>query len=199
MIIPSLLSYTLDELEQKCLKIRAHQDIFRRITSQTPESVQLHLDIVMPDFAVERSVAASTQYRETVQRVQQVFTHERLVMQIHIMGTAAETRQLVSTLLPIADSRYFVQGMPSAGNIKQWYDADQWPPLNSIEPDSLLMTVIAGKGGQTIDPMLSSQIERVSDSVQGVTFDGGLQITQDMPGAMIVVGSDFWNHFDSFA
>lgn len=194
MIAPSLLSYTLAEVEQKCLKIRSNQDRFRLLSHQTTERVVLHCDIVMPKFAKLRSIKASTQYTHTLETVRSVFASEILLLQMHIMGETDEAHALIRSIVLQPDVEYFVPQTLFTDTLHPWFDVHQWSEAG-IKKESLLMLVPAGKGGQKKDGALFELAKKAALSMPNLTLDGGLMLDDDIPKSTVVVGSDFWQTF----
>jgi len=193
MIVPSLLSYTLAELEQKCLKIRTNQDRFRALTHQTHDSVCVHMDIIMPQFASLRSIKKSTQYLESLTIIQSVFAIEKLIIQIHIMGETRETKKLLESIEIIPGFTYFVHSK-SSSQLHLWYDVHEWTD-RYVADNSLLMLVSAGRGGQKKVKILFEEAVKITNYATDITLDGGLTLADNSPKAFIVVGSDFWQKF----
>jgi pentose-5-phosphate-3-epimerase len=227
-IIPSLLEYSTSQLSSRLNLIQNKYKIFQNITGQPKEVLDLHLDFVFPQFAKDRAVMTSLSLDTVLEELEQRFGNNQLILSLHLMG-ALEDLQSANQFLqtytfnPIWRYHIFVEDklIPTFRihemifeNVQLgiWYDPSDWATKNIQIPTQsisnyLLMTVIAGKSGQSKQPEISNKALEMATSHPKLDFiiDGGwsvdeiskIKATQNLTNLKIVSYSSFWQEIKS--
>lgn len=216
MYFPSLLSYSLAELQSRCLLIRNNQDLFRTLTNQKKERIILHADIVLADFAKERNVKKSTDFAQVFEVIFAVFKLENVILQVHIMGQKQEELNEIRQVLKL--SKKFGENIKLEVFIKEnyeefekqkvndnsfkfykWQDKNEWENGYLLSQKNLLMTVKAGVGGQLFEEQGVDFLKKTGKT-EKIILDGGVKFDTfeklDMPDFDAVMGSGFWQKFE---
>jgi hypothetical protein len=204
-ILPSTLEYTAQALEKKIALIITNLSIFKELSQQ--RTIELHVDLVYPFFARERGVMSSLSLTDNIKAISNI--EEDVYLTVHFMGTLDDVTLFNLELESIVikpnitielyvptnmNPRMFVCHYP----IYHWFDINEYRLIESVTSDKkLLMTVKAGKSGQTLQPDTQRQAtELIKQYPQGsIIVDGGWQLSDYSKGLNMVSYSSFWKEF----
>jgi hypothetical protein len=193
MILPSILEYEQAAIEAKLEALK--QVPFELIGGP----LQLHIDIILPDFASERSVRSSWDPISTCILAMEL----GIPPTIHIMGDIEETKdimyELEHSIIPAQSMIFTAVGSEFETRFQHgwWYNLEQWDEDMLPTKHSLLMTVHAGKSGQVADPDKKQAAINVARNSRFVTIlDGGWTIEENQLDLNLVSYGSFWRALD---
>lgn len=217
--LPSLLEYSPQELESKLELIRKDKEKFMEFQKSEVGKIHLHLDFVLPEFAISRSVEPGNLESKVFELLEQYFAEDQLYLSIHLMGLQNDLEFSFDFLLDKLSKYVFeydwvgeifvpkdyiedFKTIEECSNFKvgEWLDLGEWDSETKFEPDHnyLLMTVVAGKSGQKLsDENKALTLEIAEQNPESsFTVDGGWNLeTQPKDNLQIVSYSSFWNNF----
>jgi pentose-5-phosphate-3-epimerase len=221
-ILPSTLEYSRESLEQKLRLVSQNLDNFHRLQG-TSDVIKLHIDVVMRQFAQDRSVMASVDLVTNLELIEQYFADTTVELTIHLMGTAEDLKEAHEFLQKYTFNLNwtYIIFIPEAFvptfevhsllfdhvRVGIWYDKGEWSEnkCNSWKSrinDYLLMTVYAGKSGQKRSDDDKAKAITLAQSFPDkyIVVDGGWQVgeqeeLQDFQTLDMVSYSSFWKQF----
>jgi len=209
--LPSLLEYSVEELRRKCLFIQQHKATVLDLTHQ--QTLSLHLDSVLPEFAKSRAVMTSLSIQTVLDVLAEFFQDQPLILSIHLMG---ETEDMIDvykvfeqynlpkhwqiTILVSETSRLVFETLfanKKHVNVGTWLDLSEWGQYNfQPKKDYLLMTVLAGKSGQIRKDIDKNAVVAIAKKNAESKFivDGGWLVDEQFhqKNMEIVSYSSFW-------
>jgi hypothetical protein len=217
--LPSLLEYSEQDLESRLKSIVAGKKKFMDFQKSVDGKIYLHLDFVLPEFAVSRSVQHGNLEEVVFDLLEKYFLEDQLFLSIHLMGLHNDIEYSFDFLLERL-SRYVFENdwvgeifvpaeyieeyksIQECSNFKigEWLDLGQWNAKTTFEADEnyLLMTVLAGKSGQ----QLSNENKNLAFEVasnnpeSNFTVDGGWNLESETKQNLKIVSySSFWKGF----
>ena len=214
--LPSLLEYTPQDLETKLKLICANKESFLTYQKSEDGKIYLHLDFVLPEFALFRNVGHGNIESIVFELIEKYFADDQLYLSIHLMGLEKDLEFSFDFLLDklsnyvfeydwvgeIFVSREFMdefKTIEDCSNFKigEWLDLGQWNKETVFETNQnyLLMTVVAGKSGQKLlekDKNLMFEITN-NNPESNFTADGGWNLeSESKENLKIVSYSSFW-------
>ncbi len=222
-LIPSLLEYSPAKLKAKLNLIQGKYKQFLELTTQPKDSLDLHLDFVLDQFAKDRSVMASLGLEAVLTELEDRFSSNKLTLSIHLMGSLEDMRLANEflqgyTFNPSWSYQIYIDPdlIPTFRvhellfeNVELgiWYDPNDWSDSSTVIPSQsinnyLLMTVVAGKSGQSKSLESVESIIQISKTHPKINFiaDGGWKVQdmleiktkQNLQNLKIVSYSSFW-------
>jgi pentose-5-phosphate-3-epimerase len=210
-ILPSLLEYTVQSLDTK-LKL-LQNPIVNTITNH--QSLHIHLDVVMKDFAKQRSIMQSLEFDTVHTELMRYYLLQKIELTIHFMGESSDLFELYKTLqsfefntnwhytilVPLSHIVTFKELLkPKNIEVGVWCDLEKWE-VHTEAKTLLLMTVKAGLSGQKMTPEIKNKAAKfvVANPNHKFILDGGWNIddTIDASNAMLVSHTSFWNKLNS--
>lgn len=212
MILPSLLEYSTEALKTKLEIIEKHRKFIRKLQHQ--HRFSLHLDFVLPQFAKDRSIMTSLGLYDTLEIIDQVYKNQKINLSIHLMGEVEDLFAAYAyfknftvnpnwnylILVPEKYLNYWRKLSKNLGKnivIGCWYDLNEWSEKAFIQKrTNLLMTVVAGKSGQTLQESIKNKALKLSEQYTNSHFilDGGWNIdARHNNNTDIVSYTNLWN------
>lgn len=218
--LPSLLEYSRKQIENKLDLINNNLEIFSTIQKGQPPT-GLHLDFVLPFFAKDRKVMTSLGLETVLETLNQYFKSTELDLSIHLMGTIEDLYNADAFLKNYAFNPnwqytiYVPKNFTSTfgyhtqifNNVEIgiWLDKNNWDTdvikVNKEQANKfLLMTVVAGKSGQILEPTEILKLQQLCKTYPELHFlaDGGWQIDTiiNEPNLEIISYTSFWKTFE---
>ncbi len=203
-VLPSTLEYSEQQLELKLKYIKSNLSQFKRISQQ--KSIELHIDLVYPAFAKDRSVMSSLSLKQNIKIINSIFGSNWKAT-VHFMGLLDDVEKFNLELLELVDLKNDLEFYIPANTDKKmfvskfkyfhWYDIDQIELAKSDNNKLLQMTVKAGISGQKLLPAtkLESLLLVKQKGIKNVIVDGGWTVEDCKEGIRMVSYSSFWNEF----
>jgi hypothetical protein len=212
MILPSLLEYSVPSFEHKLSLLGGKEA--KKITKYRGK-IPVHLDMVLPQFAKDRSKMTSLGLCETLDSMKKFAFDDGCTLSIHLMGSTEdiydaykyfETYDFVPSwrylLLVPAKYTNLWRALPSKKKnvtIGCWYDVYDWQHMSfEKRQTNLLMTVPAGSSGQKQSHEIREAAIAKAHAFPHAHFllDGGWNIEASVPkNCDIVSYGDFWGKF----
>lgn len=209
-IWPSLLEYSKQSCQDKCKMLAENQDLVLNLTRQTVLS--LHLDVVFPYFAKQRQIVSSLSIDTLWSVLLTFFAKQKLALSVHLMAEILDLPEIEAFLntvvipenwqvLCLLDAQWNLSTAFSDRYSKirfgYWLDCLDWQNYPFIQGNYyLLMTVFAGKSGQTKDKQVGQAAISIARKHADSQFllDGGWSIQEkiDSPNIEVVSYSSFW-------
>jgi hypothetical protein len=217
--LPSLLEYSPQDLESKLKLICSDKESFLKYQKSEDGKIYLHLDFVLPQFALSRNVEHGNLESIVFESLEKYFADDELYLSIHLMGLEKDLEFSFDFLLDklsnyvfeydwvgeIFVSREYVdefKTIEECSNFKigEWLDLGQWDRETVFETSEnyLLMTVVAGKSGQKLlDEDKNSMFEIAKNNPESnFTVDGGWNLESEPKDNLKIVSySNFWKGF----
>jgi hypothetical protein len=214
--LPSLLEYTPQNLESKLKLICSDKESFMKYQKSDDGKIYLHLDFVLPVFALSRDVDHGNLESEVFELLEKYFADDQLYLSIHLMGLDEDLEFSFAFLLDklsnyvfeydwvgeIFVAKDFVEEfitIEECSNFKvgEWLDLGQWNKDSEFERDEnyLLMTVVAGKSGQKLEEENKNLMFEIAKNnpESNFTVDGGWSLESDPKENLKIVSySSFW-------
>ena len=204
-ILPSTLEYSTISFQKKIDYISKHQQEFKSLAKQ--EILEFHIDLVYPSFAKDRAVMSSISLTDNYKVIESLKSQCKVT--IHFMGLIDDVILLNAELeklklnknikaeiyLPITIEPIMVK---TEWSKYHWFDLDQYDKIPRYEtPKILLMTVIAGKSGQSLTQENKTKALNIvtKRGTANVIVDGGWSIDDSKDGIRMVSYSSFWKAF----
>ncbi len=202
--LPSLLEYTPQALHTRLSTIQSNQTKF--LSFQQSAILGLHLDFVLPQFALSRGVQHGNSLEVVFAKILEFFGNQPVILNVHFMGLDDDMKQVFEFLqgfeMPVlwqmtlfVDQKYSPQfellvapkKTPKNQNnihnnitIGNWLDLGEYNKNTCFLPNKsyLLMTVFAGKSGQklTQEVQETALIIVQTNSESTFTLDGGWSV-----------------------
>jgi hypothetical protein len=212
-ILPSTLEYAKTDLEKKVNHIILNINSFLELSKQ--DQFELHVDLVYPAFAKDRSVLSSINLTSNYKAIESILEVVKSVkLTIHFMGMLDDLRDFNHELnslvlnpriicelyIPLNMNKSMIlQKGQFENRIYQWIDSDQYNMIGQNKLTKfLLMTVKAGKSGQilTLDKKKEAIDIVEKYKFENVIVDGGWQIDDiNNTNLRMVSYSSFWKNF----
>jgi hypothetical protein len=214
--LPSLLEYTPQDLESKLKLICSDKESFMKYQKSDDGKIYLHLDFVLPEFALSRGVDRGNLESTVFDLIEKYFADDQLYLSIHLMGLDKDLEFSFDFLLDKLSNYVFEYDwvgeifvakdyveefitIEECSNFKvgEWLDLGEWNKESKFEADEnyLLMTVVAGKSGQKLleeDKSLMFEIAK-NNPESNFTVDGGWNLeSEPKENFKIVSYSSFW-------
>lgn len=207
IILPSLLEYTREHLNQKTTIVQNVDT--KSITHQ--QTLSLHLDFVMENFAKDRKVMESLSFSTMHRHLMEKFKNTKLDLSVHFMGGVEDLTRVYKVLqqtefnpqwnylflVPEKFIKTFSDFKQKNVKIGVWYDLEEWPPKPLPNTTHLLMTVKAGLSGQKLSRETKNKaLAYVYKHPNSFILDGGWSIDfqSNRDNLYIVSHSSFWNN-----
>jgi hypothetical protein len=218
--LPSLLEYSPQDLESKLKLICSDKESFLKYQKSEDGKIYLHLDFVLPQFALSRNVKQGNLESIVFESLEKYFADDQLYLSIHLMGLDKDLDFSFDFLLDKLSNYVFeydwvgeifvsrdyldeFKTIEECSNFKigEWLDLGQWNKETVYETNEnyLLMTVTAGKSGQKLleeDKNLMFEIANTYPE-SNFTVDGGWNLeSEPKENLKIVSYSSFWKGFE---
>ena len=213
--LPSLLEYNSEVLHNRLSSIQ--KNIPKFLSFQQSDTLSLHLDFVLPQFALSRGVQHGNNIEIVFEQILEFFGNQPVILNVHFMGLDDDMKQVFEFLqdfeIPVlwqmtlfVDQKYSSQFELLTQNniaIGQWLDLGEYNQNTCFLPNKsyLLMTVFAGKSGQKLTQEVQETALTVVQNNPESTFtlDGGWSVDfiNSNTNLSIVSYSSFWNKFDT--
>jgi hypothetical protein len=207
-ILPSTLEYTSEALQMKLDLLISDITKFKTISQQP--GIELHVDLVYPQFAKARNVLSSLTLTNNLELISKLELEESIKITIHFMGELEDVFNFNRELIALKNTPKLSLELyvPTNMNTKMfkttipifhWFDVDQYHKIKELNVTKfLLMTVAAGKSGQTPTPQSTKQALKLTQEygIENVIVDGGWKINDCKNGLRMVSYSSFWNAYD---
>jgi pentose-5-phosphate-3-epimerase len=182
MLLPSLLEYSIESLQTKLKFFVGRKPL---------NSISIHLDFVLPQFAKDRKVMTSLGLKSVFFELQKILPNSKLNLTAHLMGTIEDLHESykfftdfdcpenwkLTILVPEKYTNSWRKLLnPKGIRVGVWYDLGEWETKNlSRRQTYLLMTVNAGKSGQKLTNEIRKLAEKTAKKYPNshVIFDGG--------------------------
>ncbi len=218
--LPSLLEYSPLELETKLKLICKDKPKFKEFQKSKDDKIHLHLDFVLPEFALSRNVAHGNLESTVFELLEKYFAEDELYLSIHLMGLHKDLEYSFDFLLDKLSNYVFeydwvgeifvplvyveeFKTIEECSNfvVGQWLDLGEWNDETKFESEQnyLLMTVVAGKSGQKLsDENKDLTLKLASENPESkFTVDGGWSLeVEPKDNLQIVSYSSFWKGFE---
>lgn len=220
LFIPSLLEYSLVQLETRLQLVKNNLAAFQKIQNSKSD-ISFHLDFVMPQFAKDRHVMCSMGLESVLNSVDEYFAEKEVNLSIHLMGTAEDLYQALdffkvyefnpkwqyTVYVPANFTSTFSYLTAIFKNLEigVWLDKNEWN-LDNITIISenikkfLLMTVVAGKSGQKLEQYKIDEVKQLCEKLPKIHFlvDGGWSVESNLEfsNLEIVSYTSFWKQFN---
>ena len=203
--LPSLLEYSIYDLQTKLQLIKNYPVEFQAIQRSPDGKIYLHLDFVLPEFAASRSVQSGNRPKIVFDLIHKYFQDQKVVCNSHFMGFEGDIAVVLGffktyTWNPNWEYILYVgpeflkefeqlkestkkTSIPIEIKIGTWLDLDQYNSETKFElQDYLLMTVFAGKSGQKLmeDTRLKTLGIIKQNSNINFTVDGGWVVKDEL-------------------
>jgi hypothetical protein len=204
-ILPSTLEYSSESLIKKSDLII--KDIKKFLDLTKNDIIELHIDLVYPQFAKDRGVMSSVNMTTNFKIIEKL--NKMVKLTIHFMGELEDCEIFKSELDKIKFPKNWKIELytPLSFDINhkgineyKWIDADQYDRIPTLKNKKfLLMTVKAGKSGQKLTEDIKKQALNLVKEYgkENVIVDGGWGIKDCKYGLRMVSYSSFWNSFIS--
>jgi hypothetical protein len=204
-ILPSTLEYSTIAFQQKIDYISTHTKEFMNVGKQ--KLIEFHIDLVYPEFAKSRAVMSSINLTNNYNAIKNL--NQKCKVTVHFMGLLDDVPSLNSELknLKMDKNIEFELYLPTNIDPKMiqsncvkyyWFDVDQYSLITKYgTPKILLMTVFAGKSGQSLTPENKQKALEIvkSRGVENVIVDGGWVLDDCKDGLRMVSYSSFWKSY----
>jgi hypothetical protein len=214
--LPSLLEYTPQDLESKLKLICSDKESFMKYQKSDDGKIYLHLDFVLPEFALSRGVDHGNLESTVFDLIEKYFADDQLYLSIHLMGLDKDLEFSFDFLLDKLSNYVFEYDwvgeifvakdyveefitIEECSNFKvgEWLDLGEWNKESKFEVDEnyLLMTVVAGKSGQKLLEEDKSLMFEIAKNIpeSNFTVDGGWNLeSEPKENFKIVSYSSFW-------
>jgi hypothetical protein len=219
-IYPSLLEYTITSLENK---IRYIQENINKIKIATNANhyLPIHLDFVMQNFAKERSILMSLEFKTVWNTLIKLLESENILVTAHFMGELEDVvllrNEFETYIIPnkwksefYLPSKYY-QGFSKSRNLKKfnfypyfdlndWYLSENTFSIDPLVSKALILTVKGGLSGQILTDEVKQASLKIVKNNHNIQFilDGGWKIDSDFGGLHnlnLVSNTSFWKYF----
>lgn len=212
--LPSLLEYTENALLEKLQLLCQKEELVLKITKQSVFS--LHLDFVFPKFAKKRGVVKSLDLETVFTNLKNYWSGKKLQISVHLMALEKDLKifEAFSYKLSLPKdwqvvwyidwklankSLFFLEKLQSYNSkIGYWFDLLEWTNYKFLtDQNYLLMTVLAGKSGQTRQALTRKLALKIIENFSDSQFilDGGWSLQEELnfSNLQIVSYSSFWS------
>ena len=217
--LPSLLEYSPLELETKLKLICKDKLKFKEFQKSEDGKTYLHLDFVLPEFALSRNVEHGNLESTVFELLEKYFGDDELHLSIHLMGLRKDLEYSFDFLLDKLSNYVFeydwvgeifvpaeyveeFKTIEECSNFEvgQWLDLGEWNGETKFESEHnyLLMTVVAGKSGQKLSEENKDLTFKIANENPESNFnvDGGWSLEiEPKDNLQIVSYSSFWKGF----
>jgi hypothetical protein len=204
-ILPSTLEYSTIAFQQKIDYVSTHTKEFMNVGKQ--KLLEFHIDLVYPEFAKSRSVMSSINLTNNYNVIRGL--NQKCKVTVHFMGLLDDVASLNSELKKLIMDKNIAFELYLPINIDpkmiqsdcikyHWFDVDQYNLIPKYgTPKILLMTVFAGKSGQSLSPENKQKALDIvkSRGVENVIVDGGWVLDDCIDGLRMVSYSSFWKAY----
>jgi pentose-5-phosphate-3-epimerase len=217
--LPSLLEYSDFQLQKKIDDVKNNLNLFSSLqdsNTKKTKQISFHLDFVLPQFAKDRKVMTSIGLKAVLEKLKSSFIDFELDLSIHLMATVEdliEVKDFFEKYEFIKNWKYIIfvdQNYTKTilnkklENVKIgiWCDLGSWSQkiIDQTETNNfLLMTVLAGKSGQKLEPEIKQSVLKLvkANPQKSFIIDGGwsLGFEEKIQNLQIVSYSGFWKVF----